>query len=722
MRKPIFIALFILTLTGQQAIAQTTGTPEKTFGNKYGLFGGINLNMHTSDFHTLPGYPICCPHFLTGKGTGFTVGALAEFNLSDLFFLGVRGSYTAYDALLSEKENTTFIMNGTAYKDGEFEYRIDSKLGNAGLDVMLGVRLFAGLALHVGGRAGLNISGTFDQVEELTNPSSGATFIDPVTKEDSHSRTRNKFSGDIPDLNSFQASLLGGISYDLPLNSEGSLWLSPEVFYSFGLTDIVKDSNWKANSLRLGLAVKYQPLETVFENIRHENIDTLRLPNTNLKEETLITGIPNETSSVSKSGNREITTTTYSRTDTLFYPKKLRLLSDITAVGIDSTGKEVPNPKFVVEEFVSNRLDPLLNYVFFDENSSLLGRKYRKLNSSEADGFSVSNLYSDSTLGIYYSILNIVGSRLRQYPDAKLKLVGCNAAIGTEKDNRELSKKRAETVKEYLVTNWAVKPERISIEVRDLPEKASVPIEEPMKAEENRRVELYSNNYEILKPVTTTDTLRSVNPPVVRFKPSTEAEAGVDNWKLTVSQTSAANDAFSRESSVEAVPSSIDWQLNKEQRLAPHSLAPFIYNLKVTDKVNQSVKTSDQKLDMEIITIEKKRTMRIGDMEIDKYSLILFDFDKSDISGSNKKITDYIKSRIKPNSTIEILGYTDILGMYDYNKSLSQRRADAVKTLLGRSDVTVKAYGEDENMYDNSSPEGRFYCRTVVINVQTPVE
>ncbi len=41
------------------------------------------------------------------------------------------------------------------------------------------------------------------------------------------------------------------------------------------------------------------------------------------------------------------------------------------------------------------------------------------------------------------------------------------------------------------------------------------------------------------------------------------------------------------------------------------------------------------------------------------------------IEGNNKNIVDFISKRIKSQSEIEIIGYTDITGSPEYNKRLS---------------------------------------------------
>jgi outer membrane protein OmpA-like peptidoglycan-associated protein len=39
---------------------------------------------------------------------------------------------------------------------------------------------------------------------------------------------------------------------------------------------------------------------------------------------------------------------------------------------------------------------------------------------------------------------------------------------------------------------------------------------------------------------------------------------------------------------------------------------------------------------------------------------------------------DYVYERCKPNSNIEVIGHTDVVGLYDHNKKLSERRANTV--------------------------------------------
>ena len=57
-------------------------------------------------------------------------------------------------------------------------------------------------------------------------------------------------------------------------------------------------------------------------------------------------------------------------------------------------------------------------------------------------------------------MLATLGERLAAAPDQQITIVGTNANAGNEAGNTALSRQRAEAVKEYLVSNWGIAPER----------------------------------------------------------------------------------------------------------------------------------------------------------------------------------------------------------------------------------------------------------------------
>ncbi len=692
---------------------------------RFGAFTGMNLNLHSMDFSELPGVPNCCPRFGSGFGTGFSIGAMADYPLTKEYILNFRAGYNRLDAALTSTEETKVVV-GSDLADGEFEHRIDVQLSDFGLEGLFGWRFYDKFTALGGIRLSINTFNSYSQVEEIVKPYGTGTFLDS-SGNDSQKRTRGESSGDLPGASSVQLFVKAGITYDLPLNKLNTLTLSPELFFSFGLVPVVSGRSWNAHNINLGLAIRYTPLppRDIMDNYnRFEKIDTVFKQSYDITADSFATGRPEIYYDTTFSGLIRTITEHYLRADTIYTRLDYNLNANIYAVGIDTSGREVTDPTYVIEEFLTSRLSPLLNYIFFDENSSEIPGRYSRLSPNDADDFYVDNLYRHKTLPIYRHILNIVGRRLRLYPEAKLTITGCNSDLGSEKRNITLSRNRAESVKKYLMDVWRIPEERLEVNVRNLPEKPSTPIDEPDKIEENRRVELTSDNDKIMEYIQLRDTMRTINPPVIRFMPEVEAEAGLKYWDIQVIQGNKIIKEFSSEGSlVETVDwkilSQLDWNINNEESILPAINQPLEYRLRVIDKKNQEYRTQFKFIRIKVLTIQKKKLENLSDKTIDRYSLILFDFDKSDIKGDNRKIVNLIKERMAPNSNITISGHTDRTGEEEHNKDLSENRANATRSALGAKAQKVEGFGSSQQLFDNTIPEGRFYCRTVDVIVET---
>ncbi|MEI6089222.1 MAG: OmpA family protein [bacterium] len=718
LKKMMFIAVLLLLSINAKS--------EETDGKiSYGLFGGYLINMHSADFKAIPDCPSCSPGYESGFGGGLGFGALFEYKLAPKFSLGARVEYNDISALLKREEGTTVIIEGEQ-TPGVFEHTIDATLSTAGIEPMIKYEFINNFKVSLGLYAGVLINKNYSQKEQITKPVGVGTFLNP-DGTDSGDRIRNESSGTLSKPASLLLAPCLGLSYSLPMNSSRSLTLEPEVFYYMGLSNIVNDPKvtaWKANSIRLGLAVIYTPpKEKVYirksEKIR--KIDTLEIKKDVLAKSYISKGIEKSRIEETTEGDILLTTEIISRVDTLFIERKYQLSADITAVGVEANGNEVKNPKVIVEEFTSFKVKPLLNYIFFADNSSSLPSKYKSLSKSQAEKFQVNDLYSFEALEIYYNSLNIIGKRMTDNQKAKLTIVGCNSDFGNEKGNKDLSMKRANIVKDYLVNVWNLKETRLTIEARNLPEKASTPATDAERSEENRRVEFYSDDYEILSPVFLADTIRTSNPQNIRFYPEVKSDAGIASWSIVANQKSADNQKNFTQEGNGTPPTKIDWDVAQNSSATPKKQLPINYTIKVKDKTGKEIQSTEKSLPFELVTIMRKREMGIQDKKIENFSLILFDFDKSNISGTNKKIVDMIKNRITPESIISIEGYTDRIGEDEYNINLSEKRAFSAKDAIGRKDAKVVGIGEGKLLYDNNLPEGRFYCRTVDIRIETPL-
>lgn len=128
-------------------------------------------------------------------------------------------------------------------------------------------------------------------------------------------------------------------------------------------------------------------------------------------------------------------------------------------------------------------------------------------------------------------------------------------------------------------------------------------------------------------------------------------------------------------------------------------------------------------LNVEQLTVRQKRYEQRDDKRIDRYSLIVFDFNKAELTAAHRQLLGEVKLRIQPQSKVVIAGYADRSGEPDYNRELARRRCVEVQRALGLADsaVTIEPKGSDELLYDNTTPEGRSYCRTVQITIETPI-
>ncbi len=692
----------------------------------FGIFGGFGLNFHSADFKKIPDCPSCSPGYKDGFGSGLNGGLILDIPLFDQFALSSKFLYKNISGKLVSTETTTIIVE-SVIQDGEFEHSLDADLSVIGFEPSIKYSIYKNLRLNLGILVSFLMTKNYSQVERITKPSDFATFLD-ADGNDTKSRERNKFSGELMAANSIFIAPMLSVSYKMPMDRSGELFLEPEAMFHYGLTNIVNDelvNKWTVSSLSFCLALKYSPLskpDNIEEYKRIEHIDTININTDLISESKFITGKETVRTTSSQSGNLMLTTDFVSRTDTIFSPVISILDASISAFGVSQDGVEIKNPVFKIEEFVLNRLDPLLNYIFFEENSAEMSKKYKMLRSENKKDFNIDSLYQISTLDIYYNILNIIGVRLNKFPDAGLTIIGCNSDLSVEKGNTALSQKRAEFIKQYLVNVWKISDKRIIVKSQNLSDKASTPYTEPDKIQENRRAEIYSDDYRILEPVFIENIQRTSNPPIARFKSTSNSNAGLKNWEIKAYQDKSKELDTFKINGTNNPPVKNDWQLENDQLTVPKLKNPIKYILTVTDNKGKTFTTDNQELAVEVIKISEKRVLRIDDYEIEKFSLILFDFDKSNIESNNKKIIDYISKRVKPESIIEIKGYTDRTGDAQYNMKLSEKRAGSVKSALNRDDAKSIGIGEQEFIYNNDIPEGRFYSRTVEVTVKNKVK
>ncbi len=402
----------------------------------------------------------------------------------------------------------------------------------------------------------------------------------------------------------------------------------------------------------------------------------------------------------------------------------------------------------VMRQVASIQLHPLLNYVFFDLGQSTIAKRYILFKSREETNSFNDERIPGGTMEKYYHVLNIFGYRLRKNPDVKVRIVGCNdnntMKQSPEEQAADLSKNRATVVYNYLRDIWGIDEGRMKLEFRNLPELPSNQ-KDSMGCVENRRTEIICDDWEVIKPIIDKDPKVFPQPEDMTWTLKNGIEdALVDKRRIEIKRD---DKDWATLTDVGTTTASVKWDWQDKGGSYPDTLSKTgvsatnsnIYNL--TSYKARLVVTSKQGNDCESpwVTVPIKfiktqcgavgRTQGAGhDSTLEKYNLILFPFNSAQAGPRNERIlNDYVYKRCFKSSKVEIEGHTDVIGLETTNQKLSEARAktayDGIKAKTeGVSILNTKGVGEDLPIYNNESPEGRFYNRTVKIVIQTPLE
>jgi outer membrane protein OmpA-like peptidoglycan-associated protein len=376
--------------------------------------------------------------------------------------------------------------------------------------------------------------------------------------------------------------------------------------------------------------------------------------------------------------------------------------------------------QLTIEEVTTIDSSPLLNYVFFETGKSEIPSRYAMF-SSQADTQTFDESRLKDTLEKYTQVLNIIGGRLRANPEARIKVVGCNSNRGEESNRRDLSRSRAEAVRAYLKYIWGIDLARMDLEDRNLPAVASTGSVDEGRAE-NQRVEIYSDAPALLDTIKSTYVEKISTAEQVRIMPEIQAGYELVRWKVALVGDGMPIDAAVGQGDL--MPA---YQFNlKNIGLAKIGRFENIgANVEVEDQSGQIFKTYASS-SVQLIKREERMAKKEGYKVMEKYALILFDFNRADIKDRNRVVLDRIVARIKdvPNARVTIEGHTDTIGKEAYNVDLSKRRAQAAYDMIvagggiDAANITYDGAGPRNPLFDNQLPEGRALNRTVTVTLE----
>lgn len=374
---------------------------------------------------------------------------------------------------------------------------------------------------------------------------------------------------------------------------------------------------------------------------------------------------------------------------------------------------------------------PLRNYIFFDLGSTAIPDRYVLLEKDEVNKFNEDQLEtfkpkmltgrSDREMTVYYNILNILGDRMVQDPSTTIKLIG-----SSEKGSSD-GKLMANSVKDYLVDIFGISASRIAVEGRDKPK---LPSEQPggvseltILREDDRRVSVESTSAAMLMEFQT-----GSDAPLKAIEIIGLQEAPPDSYvTFTVDGAEEALSSWSLE---------LKDEQNNIQRFGPFThekeSIPGNQILGKKPKGNYQATMIGQTKNGNTVTKTLPVKMALWtppqDEEGMRYNVIYEFNDSRSIAAYEKYLTEIVAPKIPENSKVIINGYTDIIGDQFNNQRISLARANDVKAILEKAmsytrrkgvQFVVNGYGENETLapFSNKLPEGRFYNRSVIIDI-----
>ncbi len=664
----ILLCIILAVCTADLAAQPTAAQPiaeQPTY--EAGVVAGGTYNIHSARFSKLGTYPSCCPEFTDGSGLAWFAGAWFGWRLSPSMTLLGRLTASSESGLLSDQERSFVadLRDTAKVVNALFQHDLRASLLSIGIEPLLAFRVVGSLDLMIGARAGVVVTRRFQQTETLTEPADYGTFL-------GDDRVWVDTQADIPSAASLRLSAVAGVRYLLPMGPRKKSFLAPELMVHIPLTGVANGVQWNVTQIRLGIALGWSLVK---------DIDT-------------VPPKPQQQPPPQASPPPVIA----------FTPP----LVSTRLIGIDVDGSELPNQSVRVEQTQVTTLHPMLGHVYFDAVQSVLPDRYR--NGIERAKRDTLRLLPREAL---HAELFIIAQRMVRNPRARLTLTGTTAGVGADQ-GPQLARARAQTVRDVLV-ELGVPDERIDVQSRNTPQKmtnASDTTESRLAIEENRRVEIVASSPDITAPLTLGSTDVDVSPSSYRIVSSIVSVLPITSASVELRH---ADRVLTRAARPRVPEDTIEVTLSDED-IAALSDGPIVASVIARDSIGQT-SSAQATMRVEVSAVSKGRVENLGTTQIERYQLILFDFNDVTVSGANARLLAMIRSRITPATRVRIVGATDVMGSSEYNADLSLRRAREVARQLQVSDPEVVGSGEQDARFDNSLPEGRAYNRTVIVEL-----
>ncbi len=629
-----------------------------------GIIAGGTWNLHSASFSKLDTFPSCCPEFTGGSGFGWYVGGWYSWPLTSSLALHGRLSASSESGLLSDQERSFVadLRDTAKVVDALFQHDLRATLISIGLEPLLAYRVTSGLDVLVGARVGFVATHRFHQTETLVEPADFGAYL-------GDDRVWVDTEADIPAAASMRLSAVAGIRYLLPMGPRKRSFLAPELMVHMPLTGVANGVQWSVTQVRLGIALGWSLVK---------DVDTVS-PQPQQPPPPPPPVIA-------------------------FTPPS----AEVTLVCLDRDGTVMSDTLVRVEQTRVTTLHPLLGHVYFDEGRADVPERYT-VGITRAQEDTLRLLPREALYGELY----VIAQRMLRNPAAKIICTGTTS--GTPSDQGlQLARSRAERIRDILIS-LGVPNDRIELAARNTPARmttASDTADATSAIEENRRVEITSTSPDILAPLALGSIDVSARPSSFRITSTITSALPITSARVELRQGSRL---LAQADHTQPTNRVLDVRLTPED-IAAMSDEPLIAQLALRD-ANGATAQDEFMLPVAISSTSRGRLEDAGDAQIERFQLILFDFNDVNVSGANARLLALIRSRISPTTQVRIIGVTDVLGSSEYNADLSLRRAREVARQLQVPGATIIGMGERDSRFDNGLPEGRAYNRTVIIEL-----
>ena len=448
-------------------------------------------------------------------------------------------------------------------------------------------------------------------------------------------------------------------------------------------------------------------------NVSESIADTIKKLSPDIDDTMIVKGQEKESLREVGEGETLFVYKTISRTDTLLIPdySGIKLKAGIAVYGLLPSRDTVPLQNITLRMQYTTEVYPLLPYIFFDANSSIIPKRYKQLTP---DAQFYQEDIEPNPMRIHYNCLNIIADRMNKQSVSTITIRGF-ADPYTEPNNCELALKRANAIKEYLVSRGAA-PEKITV----VASKTNCYSPKPTRSDnelgysENRQAVIESDDQQILSPVYGRRYLNPMNimPDTLLFNPEGSSKRIISRWMLSVTQ--AGQTILYKQG--EGRPVIVKYGFNEKDAKKLKPDLPINIEYKVFDD-NGEVS----------IAVEPLGIVRETDnYEIERLSLTLFPIGQNTLTDEMRRQTLEFLKGLDRQSTIGIKAYCDMLGGEKTNKFLAETRAEEIYRFIRRSAPSaritdVKAYAEKyfpPGISSYNLPEERFLSRTVAIEIR----